>query len=52
MHKQTKIPKYDAMVYLCLSKDLLIFKHGQSHVMIIRDGTHIQVKELFSFHMI
>jgi hypothetical protein len=41
---------YDAMVYLCFSKVLLIFKHGQSHVMINRD-THTYIKESnFSFY--
>ena len=33
---QTKIQN-DAMVYLCRSEVLLIFKHDQSHVMINRD---------------
>jgi hypothetical protein len=33
LNAQTKL-QYDAMVYLCLSKVLLIFKHDQSHVMI------------------
>jgi hypothetical protein len=32
------------MVYLCLSKVLLIFKHDQSHVMINID-THTYIKE-------
>jgi hypothetical protein len=44
----TKI-QYYAMVYLCLSGVLLIFKHDQTHVMINRD-THTYIKEYnFSF---
>jgi hypothetical protein len=35
------------MVYLCLNKDLLIFKHEWSHVMITR-GTHTYIKETIS----
>jgi hypothetical protein len=48
MHKQQKL-QHDAMVYLCLSKVLLMFKHDQSHVMIIRD-THIYKGNNFSFY--
>jgi hypothetical protein len=48
MHKQHKL-QHDAMVYLCLSKVLLMFKHDQSHVMIIRD-THIYKGNNFSFY--
>jgi hypothetical protein len=33
MHKQQKL-QHDAMLYLCLSEVLLMFKHDQSHVMI------------------
>jgi hypothetical protein len=43
---QTKI-QYDAMVYLCLIKDLLFFLHVWSHVMITR-GTHTYIKETIS----
>jgi hypothetical protein len=43
---QTKI-QYDAMVYLCLIKDLLFFLHEWSHVMITR-GTHTYIKETIS----
>jgi hypothetical protein len=48
MHKQQKL-QHDAMVYLCLSKVLLMFKHDPSHVMIIRD-THIYKGNNFSFY--
>jgi hypothetical protein len=36
MHKQKS--QNDAMVYLCRSDVLLIFKHDQSHVMINGDA--------------
>jgi hypothetical protein len=29
-----------------------LFDDVYSHVIVIRDGTHIQVKEMFSYHMI
>jgi hypothetical protein len=29
-----------------------LFGGVYSHVIVIRDGTHIQVKEIFSYHMI
>jgi hypothetical protein len=48
LNAQTKI-QYYAMVYLCLSGVLLIFKHDQAYVMINRD-THTYIKEYnFSF---
>ena len=47
LNGQPKI-QYDAMVYLCLSKDLLIFKHDQSHVM-INNGHQILRSTLFSW---
>jgi hypothetical protein len=37
------------MIYLFLSKDLLIFKHGQSHVMINEDA-HIFKGDNSSFY--
>jgi hypothetical protein len=46
MHKQPRI-QYDAIVYLCLIKDLLFFLHEWSHVMITR-GTQTYIKETIS----
>jgi hypothetical protein len=46
LNAQTKL-QYDAMVYLCLGKVLLIYKHDQSHVMI--DNGHQTLRStLFS----